>query len=116
MWRELIEFWGGSWPGRPVQTTPIREVLRYSEFSEITELRHDYEHHWNTDELIGWVHATSLGAPVNLGERHDEFTTRVRRLLLSYSPSGSFVERGYFWTLLGYRPSNRVERLTYAIV
>lgn len=104
MWSELIEFWGGSWPARPVQTTPIREVLRYSVFSEITELRHDFEHHWNIDDLLGWIHATSLGAPVNLGDRLDEFTARMRRFLLSYSPSGSFVERGYFWTMLGYRP------------
>ncbi|MGF6313350.1 ubiquinone/menaquinone biosynthesis C-methylase UbiE [Bradyrhizobium sp. i1.8.4] len=104
MMSDLIEFWGGSWPARPVQTTSHREVLRDSDFSEITELRHDYEHHWNIDDLLGYVHATSLGAPGSLGERRDEFTTRVRRLLLSYSPSGSFVERGYFSTMLGYRP------------
>lgn len=102
--RDIIEFWGGSWPSRPVQTTTHREVLRGSSLSEITELRHYYEHHWNVDDFLGWLHATSLGAPGSLGDRHDEFTARVRQLLLSYSPSGFFVERGHYETLLGYRP------------
>jgi len=104
---DLMEFWGG-WPALPLQRTPHRDVLRDSEFSEITELRHNYEHHWNIDDLLGWVHGTSLGAPVSLGDRRDEFTTRVRRLLLSYSPSGFFVERGYFSTILGYRLSDPI--------
>ncbi|MET4323774.1 class I SAM-dependent methyltransferase [Bradyrhizobium sp. RT5a] len=105
---DLIEFWGGSWPALPLQRTSHREALRDSDFSEITELRHDFEHRWNIDDLLGWVHATSLGAPVSLGDRRDEFTTRVRRLLLSYSPSGFFVERGYCSTMLGYRFSDKI--------
>ncbi|MGY4281750.1 SAM-dependent methyltransferase [Bradyrhizobium sp. LM2.7] len=108
MMSDLLKFWGGSWPARPLQGTPHREVLRDSDFSEITELHHNYEYHWNIDDLLGWVHATSLGAPVSLGERRDEFTNRVRRLLLSYSPSGFFVERGYFLTMLGYRLSDEI--------
>lgn len=105
--RDLIEFWG-SWPGLPLQRTSHREVLHDSDFSEITELRHDYEHHWNIDDLLGWVHGMSLGAPGNLGDRRNEFATRVRRFLLSYSPSGNFVERGHFSTMLGYRLSDEV--------
>ncbi|WP_082641372.1 class I SAM-dependent methyltransferase [Bradyrhizobium yuanmingense] len=105
---DLIEFWGGSWPGLPLQRSPHREVLRNSTFSEITELRHDFESHWNIEDLLGWVHGTSLGSPVSLGDRLEEFTTRIRRLLLSYSPSGFFVERGYCSTMLGYRLSDEI--------
>lgn len=104
---DLMEFWGG-WPGRPLQRTSHRDILRDSDFSETTELRHNYEHHWNIDDLLGWVHGTSLGAPDSLGDRRDEFTTRVRRLLLSYSPSGYFVERGHVSTILGYRLSDEI--------
>ncbi|WP_439366106.1 class I SAM-dependent methyltransferase [Bradyrhizobium sp. DASA03005] len=105
---DLIEFWGGSWPGLPVQRTPHREVLRDSNFGEITELRHDIEARWNIEDLLGWVHGTSLGSPVSLGDRLDEFRSRVRRLLLSYSPSGFFMERGYCSTLLGHRFSDEI--------
>ncbi|MDH2356508.1 class I SAM-dependent methyltransferase [Bradyrhizobium sp. SSUT112] len=108
---EIKEFWGGSFPGPAltlsdagVRPSVDREVLRASDFREITELRHYYERHWNIDDLLGYLYSTSLGASGNLGPRRDEFTTRVRRLLLSYSPSGSFTERGHITTLLGYRP------------
>ncbi|MBP0114954.1 class I SAM-dependent methyltransferase [Bradyrhizobium vignae] len=103
---DLVEFWGGIWPGRPTQRIPHREVLRESDFSDITELRHNFEYHWNIEDLLGWVHGTSLGALASLGDRRDEFSTRVRRLLLSYSPSGFFVERGHVSTMLGYRLSD----------
>lgn len=109
MWSEIEEFWGGSLPAgsgaaRPLLTVSDREVLGASVFSEITELRHYYDHYWNIDDLLGYLHSTSAGAPGVLGIRRDEFATRIRRLLLSYSPSGSFVERGHHTTLLGYRP------------
>lgn len=109
MWSEIEEFWEESLPAgpgtvRPLLTVSDRDVLRASAFSEITELRHYYEHHWNIDDLLGYLYSTSLGTPGVLGPRIDEFTTRIRRFLLSYSPSGSFVERGHHTTLLGYRP------------
>ncbi|WFT97108.1 class I SAM-dependent methyltransferase [Bradyrhizobium barranii] len=108
MMSDIKEFWGGSFPAGPGAVRPIlapsREVLRASDFSDITELRHYYEHHWYLDDLLGYLYSSSLAAPGTLGARHDEFTTRMRRLLLSYSPSGSFVERGHHTTLLGYRP------------
>jgi len=113
--RELQEFWGDSFPEglRPaltlsdtgVRASLDREALRASHFSEITELCHYYERRCNIDELLGYLHSTSLGAPATLGPRHEEFTTRFRRFLLSYSPSGVFVERGHVTTLLGHRPS-----------
>lgn len=108
MMSDIKEFWGGRLPAGPGGvrrglTTANREILIASDFREITELRHYYEHHWNVDDLLGWLYSTSVGAPGTLGPRRDEFTTRIRRLLLSYSPSGSFVERGHVTTLLGYR-------------
>lgn len=109
MLSDIKEFWGGHFPAgpganRPVLTVSDREVLRGSQFGEITELRHYYEHHWSIDDLLGFLYSRSMAAPGTLGPRRDEFTTRVRRLLLSYSPSGAFVERGHVTTLLGYRP------------
>ncbi|MCC8962431.1 class I SAM-dependent methyltransferase [Bradyrhizobium sp. Pear76] len=110
MYSDMKEFWGGSFPAGPGGVRPLwtisnhREVLRASHFSEITELRHYYEHHWNLDDLLGFVYSTSMGAPGTLGPRRSEFAARIRRLLLSYSPSGFFVERGYITTFLGYRP------------
>ncbi|MET4349380.1 class I SAM-dependent methyltransferase [Bradyrhizobium sp. RT9a] len=109
MWSDIKEFWGGSFPAgpggvRPVLTMSNREVLRTSPFNEVTELRHYYERHWNVDDLLGYLYSTSKGAPGTLGPRRDELTTRIRRLLLSYSPSGVFGERGHVTTLLGYRP------------
>ncbi|UPJ47831.1 class I SAM-dependent methyltransferase [Bradyrhizobium sp. 200] len=108
MWSDIKEFWGGSLPAgpggvRPALTVSDREILGASVFSEITELRHYYEHHWTIDDLLGYLYSTSAGASGALGPRRDDFTTRIRRLLLSYSPSGSFVERGHHTTLLGYR-------------
>lgn len=109
MLSDIKEFWGGSFPAgtgavRPVLTVPNREIMRASDFSEITQLRHYYEHHFNIDDLLGYVLSTSMGAPGTLGPRRDDFTTHIRRLLLSYSPSGFFVKRGHVTTLLGYRP------------
>lgn len=109
MWSDIKEFWAGSFPAgpgavRPLLTASNREVLRASDFSEVTELRHYYEHHWNIDDLLGYLHSTSKGAPGTLGPRRDEFATRIRQLLLSHSPSGFFVEYGHVTTLLGYRP------------
>ncbi|MHB0773969.1 class I SAM-dependent methyltransferase [Bradyrhizobium sp. 1.29L] len=106
---DIKEFWGGWFPTGPrafgpVHTLPTREVLRASDFSEITKLRHYYAHHWNVDDLLGYLYSTSLAAPGTLGPRREEFTKRIRRLLLSHSPSGFFVERGHITTLLGYRP------------
>ncbi|MDH2402759.1 class I SAM-dependent methyltransferase [Bradyrhizobium sp. SSUT18] len=108
MLSDIQEFWGGGFPAgpgavRPVQL-PYRQVLRASNFGEITELRHYYEHHWNIDDLLGYLCSTSLAAPGTLGPRRDEFTSRIRRLLLSYSPSGFFAERGHITTWLGFRP------------
>ncbi|MCA6115233.1 class I SAM-dependent methyltransferase [Bradyrhizobium sp. WSM 1738] len=109
MLSDIKEFWGGRFPAgpgavRPILTTSDREVVRASDFSEITELRHYYEHHWNIDDVLGFLYSRSMAAPGTLGPRRDELTTRIRRLLLSYSPSGLFVERGHVATLLGYRP------------
>ncbi|RZN06375.1 class I SAM-dependent methyltransferase [Bradyrhizobium genosp. SA-3] len=106
---DIKEFWGGRFPTGPeafgpVQTVSSREVLCDSDFRELTKLRHYYEHEWNIDHLLGYLYATSVAAPGTLGPRFDEFTTRIRRLLLSYSPSGVFMERGHITTLLGYRP------------
>ncbi|MGY4509469.1 class I SAM-dependent methyltransferase [Bradyrhizobium sp. USDA 3650] len=108
MLSDIKEFWGGSFPAGPgavrrVPTMTYPEVLRASDFSEVTELRHYYEHSWSIDDLLGYLYSTSLAAPGTLGHRRDEFTTRIRRLLLSLSPSGSFVERGHVTTWLGYR-------------
>ncbi|TWB89470.1 methyltransferase family protein [Bradyrhizobium macuxiense] len=104
MLSDIKEFWGGTLPAGPGTVRPDRDVLRASDFSEITELRHYYEHHWNIDDLLGYLHSISLGAPGVLGTRRDEFTTRIRRLLLTYSATGPFTERGHVTTLLGYRP------------
>ncbi|KRR11405.1 class I SAM-dependent methyltransferase [Bradyrhizobium valentinum] len=109
MMSDIKEFWGGRLPAGPEAVRPVlmasdREVLRASDFSEITELRHYYEHQWNIEDLLGYLNSTSAGAPGTLGDRRDDFTARIRRLLLSYSPSGFFVERGHIRTLLGYRP------------
>ncbi|MES5485131.1 class I SAM-dependent methyltransferase [Bradyrhizobium sp. INPA03-11B] len=109
MLSDIKEFWGESYPAgpivvRPAQSASDREVLRASDFSEITEFRHYYEHHWSIDNLLGYLHSIYVGAPGVLGARRDEFTGRIRRLLLSYSPSGFFSERGHITTLLGYRP------------
>lgn len=106
---DIKEFWGGSFPTGPqafgpAHTVSTQEVLLNSDFTEITKLRHYYEHRWNIDELLGFLNSSSLAAPGSLGSRRDEFSTRVRRFLLSYSPTGSFVERGQVTTLLGYRP------------
>lgn len=108
MYREIEEFWGGSLPGgRVVQpfllTVSHREVLRASTFTEITELRHYFELNRSVDDVLGYLHAMSVASPHVLGSRRDEFTTRIRRLLLSYSPSGSFLDRGHVTTLLAYR-------------
>lgn len=103
MMSDIREFWGGTFPAGPgavrPNLPPYREVLRASDFCEITELRHYYDHHWCLDDLLGYLY----WLPGTLGARRDEFTTRMRRLLLSYSPSGSFVERGHHTTLLEYR-------------
>ncbi|WP_024520848.1 class I SAM-dependent methyltransferase [Bradyrhizobium sp. Tv2a-2] len=109
MLSDIKEFWGGSFPTGseafgPVHTVSTRDVLLASDFGELTKLRHYYEHQWNVEDLLGYLYSTSLAAPGTLGARRDEFTTRIRRLLLSYSPSGFFVERGRVTTLLGYRP------------
>lgn len=108
LWSAVEEFWRGSLPmGRAVRSAlkvSDREVLRASDFSEITELRHHFERQRNIDQVLGYLHSMSVGTPHVLGARRDEFTTRIRQLLLSYSPSGSFVERGHVTTLLGYRP------------
>lgn len=108
MWNDIEDFWGGTLPGgravQPTLTMSNREVLRASDFCEITELRHNFERRKNIDDILGYLYAMSVGTSNVLGSRRDEFTTRVRRLLLSYSPSGSFVERGHVATLLGYRP------------
>lgn len=109
MLSDIKKFWGGYFPAGPGAARPLlavsdREVLRASKFSEITELRHYYEHHWNIEDLLGFLYSRSMAAPGTLGSRRDEFTTRVRRLLMSYSPSGFFVERGHVRTLLAYRP------------
>ncbi|TKV74020.1 methyltransferase domain-containing protein [Bradyrhizobium elkanii] len=110
MWNDMRDFWGGSFPAGPGTTRQMtvshRQMLRASAFSEITELRHYYQHEWNIDDLIGYLYSTSAGAPGTLGPRRGAFTTRMRRFLLSYSPSGRFVEQGYITTLLGYRPSS----------
>ncbi|WIW50187.1 class I SAM-dependent methyltransferase (plasmid) [Bradyrhizobium sp. 62B] len=105
---DIKEFWGGNFPAgpgevRPVLTVPNRDALSASDFSEITQLRHYYEHHWSIDDLLGYIFSTSMGAPGTLGARRDEFTKRIRRLLLSHSPTGHFVKRGHINTLLGYR-------------
>ncbi|WP_407175645.1 class I SAM-dependent methyltransferase [Bradyrhizobium sp. STM 3562] len=108
MWSAVEEFWKGSLPpGRAVRSALVasdREVLRASEFSEITELRHYFERHRNVDDVLGYLHSMSFATPHVLGARREEFTRRIRQLLLSYSPSGSFVERGHVTTLVGYRP------------
>ncbi|OMI12959.1 hypothetical protein BSN85_08420 [Bradyrhizobium brasilense] len=108
MWKEMQEFWGGSFPAGPGTLRQMavshRQMLDASAFTEITELRHYYEHEWHIDDLLGYLYSTSAGAPGTLGHRRDEFTTRMRRSLLSCSPSGSFLEQGYITTLLGYRP------------
>ncbi|MCW2117182.1 MULTISPECIES: class I SAM-dependent methyltransferase [Bradyrhizobium] len=108
MWNEMRDFWGGSFPAGPgtvrQMTVSHLEMLQASAFNEVTELRHYYEHKWNIDDLLGYLYSTSAGAPGTLGPRRDEFARRMRRLLLSCSPSGSFVEQGYITTLLGYRP------------
>ncbi|UVK35995.1 class I SAM-dependent methyltransferase (plasmid) [Mesorhizobium sp. AR10] len=109
MWSDIKEFWGGSFPAGPGATRPLltmtnREVLSASPFSEITELRHYYEHHWSLDDLIGYLYSTSKGASGTLGARREEFTIRIRQLLLSYSPSGFFSEQGHVTTLIGFRP------------
>ncbi|MGL3210566.1 class I SAM-dependent methyltransferase [Bradyrhizobium sp. BR 1433] len=114
MLSDIKEFWGGSFPTGPVAFGPVhtvssQEVLRASNFGEITKLRHYYEHHWSIDDLLGFLYSTSLAAPGTLGPRRDEFATRIRRLLLSYSPSGFFVEQGQVTTLLGYRPRVRTD-------
>lgn len=107
MWSAVEEFWGGSLPSgravRPVLKVSDREVLRASGFSEITELRHHFERRRNIDDVLGYLHSMSVSTPHLLGARRDEFTRGIRRLLLSYSPLGSFVERGDVTTLLGYR-------------
>ncbi|MGY2803954.1 class I SAM-dependent methyltransferase [Bradyrhizobium sp. USDA 4506] len=105
---DITDFWGGSLPAgpggvRPLLTESHREVLRASDFSEITELRHYYQYHWTIDDLLGWLSSTAMGAPGTLGPRRDGFLTRIRRLLLLYSPSGSFMDRGHITTLIGYR-------------
>jgi SAM-dependent methyltransferase len=108
MLSDINEFWGGAFPTGPEPFGPVhsvssREVLLSSDFNELTKLRHYYEHHWNIDDLLGYLYSTSLAVPGALGPRRDEFTIRIRRLLLSYSPSGLFVERGHVTTLLAYR-------------
>ncbi|MFG3594646.1 class I SAM-dependent methyltransferase [Bradyrhizobium sp. RDI18] len=108
MINEIKEFWGGSFPAGPGAALPIMamsypEVLRSSDFSEVTELRHYYEHHWNIDDLLSYLFSTCMAAPGTLGSRRDEFTTRIRGLLRSYSSSGLFTERGHVKTWLGYR-------------
>ncbi|MHC2296165.1 class I SAM-dependent methyltransferase [Rhizobium mongolense] len=109
MWSDIKEFWGGNFPAGPGATRPLltvtnREVLSASPFGEITELRHYYEHHWSIDDLIGYLYSTSKGASGTLGNRREEFTVRIRRLLLSYSPTGFFTEHGHVTTLIGFRP------------
>lgn len=106
---DIKDFWGGRFPTGPEAFGPVhavssREILRVSDFNEITKLRHYYEHHWNIEDLLGYLYSTSMAAPGNLGVRRNEFAERIRRLLLSYSPSGVFVERGHVTTLLAYRP------------
>lgn len=112
MLSDIKEFWGGSFPAGPGAVRPVlrphREILLASDFSEVTEVRHCYEHHWNVDELLGYLYSSSLAAPGTLGARRDEFATRIGRLLLSYSPSDSFVERGHHTTLLAYRPQPEI--------
>ncbi|MGL9621717.1 class I SAM-dependent methyltransferase [Bradyrhizobium sp. U531] len=107
MWSAVQEFWKGSLPAGPA-FPPLkvsdRSVLRASDFSEIIELRHSFERHRDIDDVLGYLHSMSMGTPHVLGARREEFTTRIRRLLLSYSPSGPFVERGHVTTLLGYKP------------
>ncbi|TKV74022.1 methyltransferase domain-containing protein [Bradyrhizobium elkanii] len=109
MVNDITDFWSGSLPAgpgggvRPVLTASHRDVLSASAFGEVTELRHYYEYHWAIDDLLGWLSSTAMGAPGTLGPRRAEFLTRIRQLLLSYSPSGSFTDRGHITTLIGYR-------------
>ncbi|MGL3210504.1 class I SAM-dependent methyltransferase [Bradyrhizobium sp. BR 1433] len=108
MVKDITDFWGGSLPAGPGGVRPLlaqshREVLAASDFNEITELRHYYRYHWTIDDLLGWLSSTAMAAPGTLGPRREGFLTRIRQLLLSYSPAGSFMDRGHITTLIGYR-------------
>ncbi|MDI2110558.1 MULTISPECIES: class I SAM-dependent methyltransferase [Bradyrhizobium] len=112
MVNDITDFWGGSLPAGPGGvrsrlTGSHREVLGASDFNEITELRHDYQYQWIIDDLLGWLSSTAMGAPGTLGPRREGFLTRVRQLLLSHSPSGSFMDRGHITTLIGYRSRSK---------
>lgn len=112
LWRYVKDFWGGYFPAgkggvRPTLDASNAEVLADCAFSDVIEVRHAYEYHWQMERLVGYVFSTSKACPGVLGDRKPEFEAGLRRLFTSLSPSGDFIERGDAVTLAARRPASR---------
>lgn len=100
-------------PKRPAPLKPAEksvsyvEVLRTAGYQHVERHEFDIPHKWTLDELIGYLHSTSIASLSALGDSVEEFEAEVRQTLLSYDPSGHYSETMRFDYTLGRRENHR---------
>jgi hypothetical protein len=86
---------------------PDATVLAEAGFQLLGSYRFPTEHEWTVDELVGFVHATSVLPRSVFADRADEFEAELRRELGSHATHGKLRETIDFAYELASKPQQR---------
>ncbi|MEV5468065.1 methyltransferase domain-containing protein [Streptomyces griseoincarnatus] len=89
---------------------PYEEVLRASDFYDVTSTTVPVRRQWSVDQVIGYLYSTSFAAQHLFGDRRDAFEAALTDALALFADGGQFPEDNAFTMLTARRPSARKER------
>ncbi|MCC9707149.1 class I SAM-dependent methyltransferase [Streptomyces sp. MNU76] len=89
---------------------PYEEVLRASDFCDVTSTIVPVHRKWSVDQVIGYLYSTSFAAQHLFGDRLDAFEAALAGALAPFAEGGQLPEGNAFTVLTASRPSARKER------
>ncbi|MFF7262247.1 class I SAM-dependent methyltransferase [Streptomyces sp. NPDC008159] len=89
---------------------PYEEVLRGSDFCDVTSTTVPVHRQWSVDQVIGYLYSTSFAAQHLFGDRRDAFEAALTDALAPFAEGGQLPESNTFTVLTARRPSARKER------
>ncbi|MFB9465842.1 class I SAM-dependent methyltransferase [Streptomyces cinereospinus] len=89
---------------------PYEEVLRASDFCDVTSTTVPVHRQWSVDHVIGYLYSTSFAAQHLFGDRQDAFEAALTDALAPFAEGGQLPEDNAFTVLTARRPSVRKER------